>query len=317
MDVLTCGEALIDFVCTEYGVSIEDAPAFTKAPGGAPANVAVGVARLGFESGFMGQVGDDEFGRFLERTLRESGVDTGGMTYSKDARTALAFVSLLDGGERDFVFFRNPSADMLWRPQDVDKSRAVAARIFHFGSISLISEPGRSATLTALEYARASGAVISYDPNLRPPLWSSLEIARNEMMEGLRCADVVKLSEEEAAFLSGCDDPRKAVRSLWHGGLRLVVVTAGKRGSWYFVADGEGFVEGFEVEAVDTTGCGDGFMAGLLTGLLKVDFRLERSILMQVLRRANTVGALTAMRYGAIPALPTRAELEGFLTEQI
>src|SRR5512136_3126909 len=180
-DVIACGELLIDFVSTESGVTLGQAPGFQKAPGGAPANVAVGVARLGYRAGFLGQVGDDDFGHFLAETVAEAGVDVGGLLFSPAARTALAFVSLRSDGERSFMFYRHPSADMLWRPEDVNREYVSSTRIFHHGSISLINEPSRSATLAAVEYARAGGALISYDPNLRLALWPSPDAARAGM----------------------------------------------------------------------------------------------------------------------------------------
>ncbi|MGC8781714.1 MAG: PfkB family carbohydrate kinase, partial [Anaerolineae bacterium] len=201
-DVIACGELLIDFVATQAGVTLAQAPAFVKAAGGAPANVAVGVARLGYRAGFMGQVGDDDFGHFLADTLAEAGVDTAGLRFSAEARTALAFVSLRADGERSFMFYRHPSADMLWRPADVDAAYAASTRIFHYGSISLIGEPSRSATLTALGHARAAGALISCDPNLRIHLWPSAAAARAGILDGLGHADLVKVSREELAFLT-------------------------------------------------------------------------------------------------------------------
>ncbi len=177
-DVIACGELLIDFVPTQSGVSLGQAQAFQKAAGGAPANVAVGIAWLGHRAGFLGQVGDDDFGHFLADTLADAGVDVGGLRFSPLARTALAFVSLRADGERSFMFYRHPSADMLWRPEDVDASYCAGTRIFHFGSISLIGEPSRAATLAAVGHARAAGALISYDPNLRLALWPSAEDAR-------------------------------------------------------------------------------------------------------------------------------------------
>ena len=205
-DLIACGELLIDFVSTQSGVTLGQAPAFQKAAGGAPANVAVGVARLGYRAGFLGQVGDDDFGHFLADTLAETGVDIGGLRFSAEARTALAFVSLRADGERSFMFYRHPSADMLWRPEDVDAGYAASTRIFHHGSISLISEPSRSATLAALEHARGGGALISYDPNLRLALWPAAEAARAGIMAAWPYADLIKVSEEELAFLSGETD---------------------------------------------------------------------------------------------------------------
>jgi fructokinase len=172
--VITLGEMLIDFVPTVSGVSLIEAPAFQKAAGGAPANVAVGLARLGVPSGFMGKVGEDAFA--------ENGVDTTALCFSKAARTALAFVSLKADGERDFMFYRHPSADMLYTPEEVDEDYLEQARIFHYGSISLIGEPSRSATLRAIEVARQSGALISYDPNLRLNLWPDAQSAKEGTM---------------------------------------------------------------------------------------------------------------------------------------
>lgn len=313
LDVTACGELLIDFVSTQSGVGLAGAPAFAKAAGGAPANVAVGVARLGYRAGFMGQVGEDDFGHFLADTLAGAGVDTGGLRFSPAARTALAFVSLRADGERSFMFYRHPSADMLWRPEDVDVAYAAAARIFHYGSISLIGEPSRGATLAALAAARRGGALISYDPNLRLALWPSPDAARAGMLAGLAHADLVKVSEEELVFLTGEADLRRAADQLWHDRLKLLVVTSGAAGCAYLTTDTQGEVPGFPVQPVDTTGAGDGFVAGLLAGLLDHDLRWDRAILEKALRLGNAVGALTTTQRGAIPSLPTRAAVEHLL----
>lgn len=313
LDVIACGEMLIDFVSTVSGVTLVEVPAFQKAAGGAPANVAVGVARLGYRAGFMGQVGDDEFGHFLADTLRAGGVDTGGLRFSSEARTALAFVSLRADGEREFMFYRHPSADMLWRPEDVDAAFAAQTRIFHYGSISLIGEPSRGATLAALEHARGGGALISYDPNLRPALWPNSDAARAGILAGWGHAELIKVSEEELVFLSGEPGLARGARALWHDRLRLLVVTRGPEGCAYFTPDGEGAGPGFCVEPVDTTGAGDAFVAGLLAGLLDHDLRLDPPALAHALRLGNAAGALTTTKRGAIPALPTRAEVEALL----
>ena len=313
-DVIACGELLIDFVPTVSGVSLAEAPAFQKAPGGAPANVAVGVQRLGRTAGFMGQVGDDEFGHFLADVLASNGVDVAGLRFSAAARTALAFVSLRADGEREFMFYRHPSADMLWRPEDVDTAYAAATRIFHFGSITLIGEPSRSATLAAVEAARAGGALISYDPNLRLPLWPSADAARAGMLHGWQYAQLVKVSEEELRFLSGEDDLLAGAHALWTPRLRLLVVTQGPAGCAYVTPRHYGHVAGFQAQPVDTTGAGDGFVAGLLTGLLDADFPWDDvPALEQAVRLGNAVGALATMQRGAIPALPTRAAAQAFM----
>jgi fructokinase len=313
-DVVCLGELLIDFVSTVSGVSLVEAPAFEKAPGGAPANVAVGLARLGIKSAFMGKVGEDDFGRFLAQTLASNGVDISPLVFSKVARTALAFVSLTAAGERDFMFYRHPSADMLFELGEVDKASLRQAKIFHYGSISLISEPSRSATLHAVEVAEESGLMVSYDPNLRLPLWPGEEEARAGMLTGWRHAHLVKASGEEIAFLTGEQDLSRGVARLWQPNLRLVVVTLGAQGCRYFTHNAEGHVPGFAVETLDTTGAGDGFVAGLLFQVLGRPALWEDvPALEPALRFANAVGALTTTRRGAIPALPDRETVERWL----
>ena len=313
LDVVTCGELLIDFVATEVGVTLAQASLFQKAPGGAPANVAVGLARLGHHVGFLGQVGDDEFGHFLADTLANNAVDVGGLRFSSQARTALAFVSLLAQGERDFMFYRHPSADMLWRPEEVDRAYVARTRIFHYGSISLIHEPSRNATIRALEYAKESGAVLSYDPNLRLPLWPSLEDARVGILAGWQHAEIIKVSEEELSFLSEEQTLESAARSLWHEHLRLLVVTQGKAGCTYFTAETSGYVPGFVVHVKDTTGAGDGFVAGMLSGLLAADLTWERTVIEQALLRGNAVGALATTQIGAMSSLPSLDTVQALL----
>jgi len=305
--VIAHGELLIDFVPTVTGVGLMDAPAFIKAAGGAPANVAAGLARLGVPAGFLGQVGDDPFGHFLAQTLRDAGVDVTTLSFSNQARTALAFVSLRADGERDFMFYRHPSADMLFSAADVDVHAGVlrAARAFHFGSISLIAEPARSATLRAVALAREGGALISYDPNLRLPLWPSAEAARAGMLPGPEHAAIVKGSEEELELMTGAPDETEALARLWRPGMKMVAITRGAAGSTYVTPRFRGTVPGVPVQAVDSTGAGDAFMAGLLRGVLADPAVLEaEDELRQVYRFANAVGALTAANRGAIPSLP-------------
>ncbi len=308
------GELLIDFVPTVTGTGLTDAPAFVKAPGGAPGNVAVGLARLGVASAFMGQVGDDAFGHFLADTLAENGVDVHSLRFSGAARTALAFVSLRADGEREFMFYRHPSADMLFDAPAVDTAAIRRARLLHFGSISLIGEPARSATLYAIETARTAGGLISYDPNLRLPLWPDASAAREGLLLGLRQAHIVKLSDEESAFLTGLDDVQAAARALWREDWQLLAITRGRAGCAYFTPEFSGEMTGFAVDAVDATGAGDGFMAGLLQGLLaEPDILHDETRLRQLCRFANAVGALTTCQRGAIPALPQRQQVLDFL----
>ena len=312
--IITFGEMLIDFVPTTNGVSLSEATTFIKAAGGAPANVAVGLARLGISCGFMGQVGDDAFGHFLARTLHENNVDTTELKFSPHARTALAFVSLKADGERDFMFYRHPSADMLYTRDQVNVEYVHRAQMFHFGSISLIDDPIRRATLFAIETAKKAGAVISYDPNLRLPLWRNAESAREGMMLGWKYANVIKVSDDEFDFLGG------DVEKLWHDDLQLLIITRGKEGCTFvrpqttseFFKNSE--VLGFKVESVDTTGAGDGFVAGLLSGLLTHPHAVDdEETLRAICRHANAVGAITTTKRGAIPALPTSQEVDHFL----
>lgn len=311
MSIVCIGELLIDFVALESGVTVGEASGFLKAPGGAPANVCVAAARLGLPAAFLGQVGDDPFGHYLSDVLRSEGIDVRGLRFSREARTMLAFVSLRKDGERSFSFYRNPSADMLMRPEDIATEVIDDKKIFHFGSITLIDEPSRSATLAAVQHARARGLLISYDPNLRMSLWRDAAVAKAGMLAGLAYANILKVSEEELDFLTGGQD----VTPLWHDDLRLIVVTRGADGSSAFTRSKRVDAVGYPVQAVDTTGAGDGFVAGLLAGVM--EYGLDNvGKLSRMLRFANAVGAIATTRKGAIPALPLRSEVDAFLARQ-
>ena len=310
-DVICFGDLLIDFVPTEKAVSFADLPTFKPAPGGAAANVAVGLARLGVRSAFMGKVGDEAFGHILVDTLTREGVDVGAVRLDKRARTALAFVTLTAEGERDFLFYRHPSADMLFTPEEVDVSAIGAVQIFHFDSISLAPAQSRQTALFAADEAARAGKLISYDVNLRLPLWESEAEARKGIVDGLKRAAVVKLSEEELAFLTGGSSPEQVRSHLWHDGLRLVALSLGDRGCIAITERGEMAVPSISVTAVDTTGAGDGFVAGLLSGIVTNRGILDDDeALAKLCRFANAVGAITATARGAIPSLPTRRQVE-------
>ncbi|XP_031110387.1 probable fructokinase-6, chloroplastic isoform X2 [Ipomoea triloba] len=307
--VVCFGEMLIDFVPTTSGLSLAEAPAFKKAPGGAPANVAVGISRLGGSSAFIGKVGEDEFGYMLADILKENNVNSEGMRFDPGARTALAFVTLRKDGEREFMFYRNPSADMLLKPSELDLELIKKAKIFHYGSISLITEPCKSAHVAAAKAAKDAGVILSYDPNLRLPLWPSAESAREGIFSIWETADIIKISEEEISFLTQGEDPFNddVVRKLYHPNLKLLLVTEGPAGCRYYTKEFSGRVTGLMVEAVDTTGAGDAFVAGLLTQLSSdVTLLKDEERLRDALRFANACGALTVTERGAIPALPTR-----------
>ena len=310
MSVLSFGELLIDFVALEMGVTVGDASGFVKAPGGAPANVAAAVARLGFPSAFMGQVGDDPFGRYLAAVLAAENVNTDGVTFSKEARTALAFVSNTADGDRSFMFYRHPSADMLMSPDNVDLAVIDAFDVFHHGSITFIREPAASALRLALDHAIKGDKFISYDPNLRLPLWESEAAAKAGMRAGMEYANMLKISDEELLFLTGGDD----VAPLWHERMQMICVTCGPAGAVVHLRDGSKIEHGgYAVKAMDTTGAGDAFVAAMLIGILenREDYREK---LPEILDFANAVGALTCLEKGAIPSLPTMAQARAFQT---
>ena len=316
-DVICLGELLIDFVPTVTPTTLVDAPAFKKAPGGAPANVAVGLARLGVSSAFMGKVGDDPFGHFLADTLADAGVDVRPLRFTAEARTALAFVSLRADGDREFMFYRHPSADMLLTPEEIDTAALRAARALHYGSISLIGEPSRSATLHAIDVARKAGCLISCDPNLRLPLWPDDESARQGMLLGLSKAQVVKISDTELKFLTGSEDPSAARAQLWFDDTLLLLITGGPEGCLYLTAEAEGHVPTFSVESIDTTGAGDGFVAGILQGLVRDPAIVrDEARLRELCRFANAVAALATIERGAIPAMPTLEQVNRLLSAQ-
>ncbi|KAJ8505639.1 hypothetical protein OPV22_006525 [Ensete ventricosum] len=318
--IVCFGEMLIDFVPTASGVSLAEAPAFKKAPGGAPANVAVGIARLGGSSAFIGKVGDDEFGHMLANILKENNVNNQGMRFDPGARTALAFVTLRSDGEREFMFYRNPSADMLLEVAELDLDIITKARIFHCGSISLITEPCKSAHIAAAKAAKEAGVLLSYDPNLRLPLWPSAESARDGILSVWDTADIIKISEEEISFLTKGEDPYDdaVIRKLFHPNLKLLLVTEGPNGCRYYSKDFSGRVSGLKVEQVDTTGAGDAFVAGILSQLASdVSLLQDEQRLREALKFANACGALTVRERGAIPALPTREAVLSSLVNMV
>ena len=313
-DVTCLGELLIDFTSLEPGASLIDTPGFTKHAGGAPANVAVGVSRLGGAAAFLGKVGDDEFGHFLAQTLAERGVVTRGLRFSDEAHTTLAFVALRTDGEREFIFYRNPGADMLYGPGDIDEELIAAGRIFHHGSISLIGDLNREATLSAIAMAQANDCLISYDPNLRLNLWNDAMTAHAGILLGLSSADLLKVSEDELQFITAQMDLERGMRILRDQGVPVVIVTLGGAGCAYAWGEYVGRVPGRAATPIDTTGAGDAFMAGLLYRLARVDLPptdLSHDTVRDMLAFANAVAARVVTRRGAIPAMPTLDEVSG------
>lgn len=313
-DVVALGELLIDF--TPLGESDQGYPVFECNPGGAPTNVLACLAKLGKRTAFIGKVGDDDFGRFLHTVLVERGISTKGLVFDSEVTTTLAFVHLQPDGERSFSFFRNPGADTRLQPEDVNEA-LFDAQIFHFGSLSLTHEPPRSATLAGLELARRRNLLVSYDPNLRPLLWPNLEEARTRILSVMDQVDIVKLSREELEFLTGSNDLERSIdRFRQEYGIRMLLVTLGREGCWYRVGDLSGYVPGFEVNSIDTTGAGDAFLGGILFQVLQRDKDLGEwtyEEMAESVKFANAVGALVTTRRGAIPAMPTLSEVQGLL----
>ena len=330
MDLVCLGELLVDMFPAELGTGLGYVSAFRPVPGGAPANVSVAAARLGLASAFIGKVGDDAFGRRLAEVLQGEGVDVRALRFDREACTTLAFIAQPDANTAEFLFYRNPGADMRLAADELDLDLLDSARAFHFGSISLIGEPSRSATLAAVRRTRAAGALISFDVNYRPSLWPSRQEAIEAIMATVPLADTVKVNDTELRLLSGSDDLEAGSAALLRLGPSLCVVTLGPDGSFFASGEGSGRVPGFAVKTVDATGCGDAFAAGLLRGLLADPCRgrplAKASLgfgapclpaaperLRAVLRYANAVGALKATRRGVIPALPRAAEVDEFL----
>ncbi|XP_004290279.1 PREDICTED: probable fructokinase-5 [Fragaria vesca subsp. vesca] len=308
--IVAFGEMLIDFVPDTAGVSLAESTGFLKAPGGAPANVACAITKLGGKSAFVGKVGDDEFGHMLINILKTNGVNTEGVCVDTHARTALAFVTLRKDGEREFMFYRNPSADMLLKDSELNMDLIKKAKIFHYGSISLISEPCKSAHMAAMKAAKDAGILLSYDPNVRLPLWPSADAARDGIKSIWNQADFIKVSDDEVQFLTqGDPNKEEVVLSLWHDNLKLLIVTDGEKGCRYFTKKFKGNVTGFAVKTVDTTGAGDAFVGSFLLSMAKdLSIFEDEAKLTEALSFANACGAICTTQKGAIPALPAESD---------
>ncbi len=325
MDILCLGELLVDMFPAEQGRGLTEVSAFHPKPGGAPANVAVAARRLGAEVAFIGKVGDDAFGHHLIKVLREEGVETRGMRLDREARTTMAFIAMPDANTAEFVFYRNPGADTRLRPDELDADLLRATRAFHFGSLSLTDEPSRSATYAALRIAGEGGALLSYDVNYRPSLWRDPQEALAAAQDMLPRVHLLKVNETELMLLnarqamepSNQDMLDEFSQALLEKGPEVVVVTLGPMGSYFRTRSGGGGVPPFQVKTVDAVGCGDSFIAALLTQLVvaRDDWREALTVdhLRRALRYANAAGALTATKQGVIPALPTAAQVAEFL----
>ena len=261
IDVAALGECLIDF--TPNGENAQGIALFARNPGGAPANVLAMNARLGGKTAFIGKVGRDGFGDFLRQTLLDSGIDVSGLAVDEKVPTTLAFVQLDANGDRSFTFYRSPGADIMLRESEVDTALLDDCAIFHFGSVSMTADPCRTATLSAARYARQKGKLVSFDPNYRPLLWDDTEEAVLRMKEGIRLADILKVSEEEMQLVTGESDPERGSKALLDMGPSLVLVSMGAKGAYCRNAVCAGALPTFDVPTVDTTGAGDAFMGAI------------------------------------------------------
>jgi fructokinase len=317
VDIITLGEALIDFVPSESGLPLSEVPEFYRRFGGAPANVAVGLGKLDEDVGFIGKVGEDSFGDYLKREFKDNGVDVRGLYRTPETNTTLAFVSLTEAGERDFAFYRNPGADELLTASEIDEDYVASSKFLHFGSLSLTRKKSREATVKAVNYAVQNGVTVTMDPNLRTDLWDDERKLKKTVKNLLPEVEVVKLSEEEAFFLTDTDELETATNALLNEGPKLVAVTQGEKGCLLNFRGSVHRIDGHRVDVKDTTGAGDGFMAGALHRLIQLGGDLNEvneDEVMEAVRFGNAVAAITTTDYGATSSLPNQEEVNRFIS---
>ena len=300
------GEALIDYIPHTKGVKLKEVKDFEVQVGGAPANVSATVAKLGGQSALISQLGEDSFGNLIVDTLSNIGVDTSHISRIKHANTALAFVSLTSEGERDFSFYRNPSADMLLSEKEIQLD-IQQDDILHFSSVALVPSPMKEAHEYCIDQFTKAGATIVFDPNLRFPLWPNLDALKETVQTFCKKAHILKISDEELEFITGIKDEKLAIQSLLNGVTEAVIYTKGKHGAEVHFKDGFESSEGFTVHVEDTTGAGDSFIGAINYQLLQHEDKLAalRTHATAMLRFANAVGAITTTKKGAIQSLPS------------
>lgn len=313
-DITALGELLIDF--TENGLSAQGNHLLEANPGGAPCNVLAMLAKLGKKTAFIGKVGDDFLGRHLKNVVEEVGIDTRNLLLDDKVHTTLAFVHTYPDGDRDFSFYRNPGADMNLCAEEINEELIAQSRIFHFGSLSLTHPGVREATKKALRIAKEQGCLISYDPNLRPPLWNTLEEAKEQIAFGMTQCDIMKISDNEIQWFTGEEDFDKGIRILqetYH--IPLILLSLGRDGS-------RAYYQGMKVEAapflqkntIETTGAGDTFCACVLNYVLDHGLEgLTEAQLCEMLRYANAAASLITTRKGALKVMPSAEEVAGLL----
>ena len=313
-DVVALGELLIDF--TDNGISGQGNTIFEANPGGAPCNVLAMLQKLGNKTAFIGKVGKDIFGTKLKEVLKEVGIDTSGLVMDKKVRTTLAFVQTLKGGDRDFSFYRNPGADMMLEEGDINNSLIKNCKIFHFGTLSMTHKGVRKATKKAIKKAKESGALISFDPNLRPPLWESLDDAKKQVEYGLGQCDILKISDNEIQWFTGEKDFDKGIKKLQDRySIKLIVLSMGKDGSRAYYknlrVEKPAFVQ---KNTIETTGAGDTFGGCCLNFILKYGLdNMDQEKLEKMLTFANAAASLNTTKKGALRVMPTKDEVKDFI----
>ena len=314
-DVVALGELLIDF--TQNGKSDKGNPLFEANPGGAPCNVLAMLKKLGKSCAFIGKVGDDMFGRSLADTVKSIGIITDSLIFDKAVPTTLAFVQTFENGDRDFSFYRKPGADMMLTADEIPEDIIKRAEIFHFGTLSMTHEGVREATKKAIAIAKEHGALISFDPNLRPPLWDSMDNAREQMEWGLAQCDILKIADNEIEFLSGSADFDEGAAYLKEHfpNIRLINITAGADGSYSYYEDQRVFVPSFRLGGtIETTGAGDTFCASVIACVLEKGLDgLTEADLTKMLRFSNAAAYLVTTKKGAIRSMPERKQIEEIL----
>ena len=305
IDVVALGELLIDFATVS--TNADGYPAMQALPGGAPANFLAALTKYGFGTALLGKVGTDTFGELLIGTMKKAGIETRGLIQTDDVFTTLAFVTFDNTGDRKFAFSRKPGADTCISFEELDLSLIDEAKVFHFGTLSLTDDPARTATQKAVAYAKSKGKLITYDPNLRKPLWKDMDICKEQLLWGLSQADVVKISDEEVDFLFGCTPEEGADKLLNEFGVSLAMVTLGPNGAYLKNKNGSTYVKCPKVSPIDTTGAGDIFGGSAVSRLLKIGVHpaeLTEEQMYAVGSFASTAASLSTEKSGGIPSIP-------------
>ena len=314
-DVIALGELLVDF--TMNGQSEQGNNMFEACPGGAPCNVLALLNKMGKETAFLGKVGKDQFGSLLKDTITDAGIDASNLVIDDKVNTTLAFVHTFPDGDREFSFYRNPGADMMLTEEEVDPAFIAQTKIFHFGTLSMTHDGVRAATKKAVRAAKDAGCLVSFDPNLRPPLWSSLDLAKEQMEYGFGVCDILKISDNEIQFVSGKEDYDEGITYLQEKyNIPMILLTMGKDGSRAYYKGMRVERPGFTVKAIETTGAGDTFCGSSLNYIVEHGFDdLTEDQLGELLTFANAAAAIVTTKKGAIRSMPEREEVEALIQE--